>query len=270
MIFKKFYFPAQHFWTVWFSEIMIHYTRKNNYRISSNDKILDVGCGLGYNCFSLREFDPEKIYGFDISKETIALLNEFPSEIKFDTIDICTDNIDPYKGSFTLITSSDVYEHVDQPQIMIDRIYTLLSDGGCACITFPNFDNHGHNQFYDINVMYTQLKQAGFKDYNVELVKAPGLLYKVFMKFYQLMQDLTDKMMKIDRNKDTRMPESDEFHEMYAYKKIQKIKDKTVLLRFININYYLIKKLARVFGIYKASKDFSNIRDTRLVVFMKK
>ena len=43
-----------------------------NYRLDSNSKILDIGCGKGYLLFEIKKIIPDiKIYGLDISKYAI-------------------------------------------------------------------------------------------------------------------------------------------------------------------------------------------------------
>jgi len=262
---KKYYYPPVNFWSVWFSEIVIRTLKKNSYAVNEKDTILDVGCGLGNHCFSMLEYNPGSVTGFDISSETIDLLRLFSDKVNFRKVDICIDDISEYKSAFSVVFSCDVYEHVADPQVMLDHLYYVLKDNGVVSITFPNFDNHGHNQIRNINELAEKLKAAGFKKYRIDIIKDRTMIYKFYTGIYTILQDLSDKIYGIERNKVNRMPESDEFHEMYAYKKINKIKDKKVLIFIINFVYNILKKFARLSSVYVTEKNLENIKDKRIV-----
>lgn len=266
----RYYYPPVNFWSVWFSEMMLYFLKINNVDVRNSSEVLDVGCGLGNHCFSLLDYNPAGVTGFDISQETIQLLNEFHSSVVFRKIDICVDDITEYKNKFDIVFSGDVYEHVIDPNIMLQNIAYILKDDGCICITFPNEGNHGHNQIKDISVLKKQLFDAGFSNENMEVIEGPSGLYRIFTSFYMLLQKLSDKVFKIQRDDADRRPESDEFHEFYAYKKIQKIKDKKLLVNCINFMYSVMKKIARVSKPYAGHKDYRNIRDKRFILFARK
>lgn len=206
MIFEEFYYPPVNFWSVWFSEIVIRYLKNNNCRISKDDTVLDIGCGLGNHCFSLLAFSTKEIRGFDISKETINLLKTFTDKIEFQHFDICKDDISKLKNIFSIVFSCDVYEHVSNPQLMINNIFAILSDGGVASITFPNVESHGHNQINRISEFENRLESAGFKEYKVEIIEDRTLIYKVFTGIYEILQNMSDKIFGIKRNAN-RMPD---------------------------------------------------------------
>jgi len=262
---KKYYYPPVNFWSVWFSEIVIRSLKKNGYKVNESDTVLDVGCGLGNHCFSMLAYDPKSVTGFDISKETIELLRTFSDKIDFRKVDICLDDITQYRSKFSVVFSCDVYEHVDDPQVMLNNLFYVLKDNGVVSVTFPNFDNHGHNQIKNINELSDKLNLAGFKDHKIDVIKDRTLIYKLYTGFYIILQNLSDKMYGIERNKINRMPESDEFHEMYAYKKINKIKNKRILIFIINFAYNVLKKLGRLTAVYVTERNPESIRDKRIV-----
>lgn len=266
----NYYYPPVNFWSVWFSESMLYYGRHFYGNIPPSGSFADIGCGLGNHCFSLLEYSPKETFGFDISKQTIALLNEFGQPVQFCAVDICVDNIESYKSRFDIIYSGDVYEHVNDPNVMLTNIYSMLKPGGYACITFPNEENHGHNQIYDIDLLNKQITDAGFNEYNIEVIVGPSGLYKVFTTIYIILQKLSDKVFRIKRGDDDRRPESDEFHEFYAFKKIQKIKDKKLLVKLINFSYTIMKKIARMTKPYKGHKDYKNIKNKRFILAARK
>lgn len=265
----SYYYPPVNFWSVWFSEIVLKNLKANNVKISATDSILDIGCGLGNHCFSLLEFSPREIHGFDISFEIIELLQTFSNEIHFKNVDICKDDISNYRNKFDIIFSCDVYEHVEDPQVMLNNIYTILKDGGSVSITFPNFDHHGHNQLYNLDDLSAKIHNAGFRKHKIEIIDDRSLIYKLFTRFYVLLQDISDKIYGIKRN-NNRMPDSDEFHEMYAYTKINKIKDKRLLVKSINFLYAIMKKIGRLSSVYLTTDNKSVLRDKRIVFWAQK
>lgn len=83
MLLDKYYYPPVNFHSVWFSEMVLRFLSSNGKKVDINDSILDIGCGLGNHCFSLLDYSPKELYGFDISKETIDLLNTFGKRVVF-------------------------------------------------------------------------------------------------------------------------------------------------------------------------------------------
>ena len=235
-------------------------------KIEKGYSFLDVGCGLGNHCFALLDYSPKEVYGFDISNETIELLKSFSDEIQFRKIDICEDDITEFKDRFDMAFSCDVYEHVNVPQVMLNNLYYILKKGGGVSVTFPNFDDHGHNQFYDINDFRKMIEKAGFRDIQIDIVRDRSFIYKVFTFIYMRLQDLSDIIFGIKRNPN-RMPDSDEFHEMYAYKKINKIKNRKVLVKSINFVYNILKKVGRLSGVYSTEENNSDVKNKRIVFF---
>ncbi len=268
---NKYYFPPVHFWTLWFSEAMRYFAAKNGFKVNKNTKAIDIGCGLGYHCFTLSNLGLIDVIGVDISKETMDLLNEFRQKPRFFKLNICTDDISQFLNYFNIIFSSDVYEHVDDPQVMIDNIFKMLAANGAACITFPNWDNHGQNQFSDKNQLLERFQKAGFREINIDVIDNYSLIYRFFMKFYILAQKISDILFSIKRKqvKGTTMPESDEFHGMYAFQKIQKLKKHKLICSVINVEYSLLKIFLRISPPFISSNS-NQVTNKRIIVFAKR
>jgi SAM-dependent methyltransferase len=98
-------------------------------------KILEIGSGLGYLTYSLRNehFD---VCGLDISQEAVNQANE-----NFGNYYICQDLFDYAKRnteSFDIVILSEVIEHIDNPISFIDTILKLLKPNGRVILTTPN------------------------------------------------------------------------------------------------------------------------------------
>lgn len=271
-ILERYYYPPVHFFTLWFSEAMIYNLKDNGFDIPTGSSVLDVGCGLGYHCQNMLKFGVKESIGIDISEETIEMLNSFKTRPIFKKLDICKDNIGKYIGKFDIIFSSDVYEHVDDPVLMLQNLYKLLKKGGVLSITFPNWQHHGQNQFERLEEFETKLLSAGFSRVKIEPIEDYGHLYKIFMKLYSVAQLLSDRILSIKRVdfQGSGMPESDEFHEMYAYKKIEKLKKYKWLCISLNLTYRIIANLINVLPPYKIKAGQIEVLGKRIMVFAEK
>jgi len=251
---------------------MIYNLKDNGYSIAKGSSVLDVGCGLGYHCQNMLKFGVKESMGVDISKETIELLNSFKTKPVFKKLDICKDDISKYIEKFDIIFSSDVYEHVDDPDLMLQNLHKLLKKGGVISITFPNWLHHGQNQFRNVEEFKAKLIVAGFSGVNIKPIEDYGTLYKIFMKLYSLAQLLSDKVFSIRRVEfqGSGMPESDEFHEMYAYKKIEKLKKYKMLCITLNLSYRIIANVINVFPPYIAKAGQNEVLGKRIMVFAEK
>jgi hypothetical protein len=59
-------------------------------------------------------------------------------------------------------------------------------------------------------------------------------MYRFFTRIYRTLQDISDSYIGVKRG-NKRIPDSDQCHEMYAYKKIQMLKDRKYLILLINV-----------------------------------
>ena len=98
-------------------------------------KILEVGCGNGYLSYSLN-FLGHSVIGIDISKEAIKLATS-----QFGNYFVASDLKD-YKTDvkFDLIISTEVIEHIQNPNKFISHCVNLLKDTGKILLTTPNKD----------------------------------------------------------------------------------------------------------------------------------
>lgn len=95
-----------------------------------NDKILDVGVGMGR---LLEEFTNLKRYGMDISKGYLELASKRGIECCFSLIEDM-----PYQdNSFDIITCTDVLEHVLDVNLAIKNITRVLKPGGIFILRVP-------------------------------------------------------------------------------------------------------------------------------------
>lgn len=99
-------------------------------------RILDYGCGAAGCTELLKEMFPSaEIHGIDISSEAIKTARERFPDYHFSVFD---GSNAPYpEGSFDLIFSSHVLEHVRDLDQSVSDMVRLLRPGGVLCVTLP-------------------------------------------------------------------------------------------------------------------------------------
>lgn len=103
---------------------------------SSCRKILDYGCGAGGCTALLKEcFPGAVVHGVDISTEAIKTAQTRFPDCSFSSFDgACADYPD---GSFDVVFSSHVLEHVLNLEKSVFDLSRLARKGGYVCITLP-------------------------------------------------------------------------------------------------------------------------------------
>jgi 2-polyprenyl-3-methyl-5-hydroxy-6-metoxy-1,4-benzoquinol methylase len=156
-------------------------------RFSTENKILDVGCGYG---FFLEEMSRRgyKIAGVEISKErrelaeTVTDCNIF--DINFE------DGVDSSIYKFDAVTLFHVLEHAVDPIEFCRNVKNVIKENGCLVIEVPNVNElmletcQSYNKFYWIRAhlnyfskktLSTVLKKAGFSNIEILFVQRYGV-----------------------------------------------------------------------------------------------
>jgi ubiquinone/menaquinone biosynthesis C-methylase UbiE len=103
--------------------------------LQPNDKILEIGCGIGSIVFklSMREYN---ITGVDISREAIAHGLKKYGNIK---LQVQAAEALPYeKESFDVVLSFDLFEHIAQVDKHVSEVSRVLRTGGYYLFQTPN------------------------------------------------------------------------------------------------------------------------------------
>src|SRR3989344_7208057 len=126
----------EHWWYAGMRHIFITTIRsyiKNNEKI----KILDVGCGTGYNIKIMRKFG--EVYGIDYSKEAI----KFCKLNKVKNVKIASAEKIPFKdNTFDLVTSFEVLYHkgIKDDNKALQEIKRVCKKNGIIVIRLPAFN----------------------------------------------------------------------------------------------------------------------------------
>jgi SAM-dependent methyltransferase len=99
-------------------------------------KILDVGCGTGFNLAYLRANEYTDVVGLDFSTEALGFCQ--PRQL---THLICADGLNPplRHESFDLIMALDLIEHLEDDVLALRELARLLKPGGSLIIFTPAF-----------------------------------------------------------------------------------------------------------------------------------
>jgi 2-polyprenyl-6-hydroxyphenyl methylase/3-demethylubiquinone-9 3-methyltransferase len=154
-----------------------------------SNRLFEVGCGNGSvaNLIKNKGWD---IYGIDPSVEGISYANKYYPKLKLYLNSVYDDLADLY-GTFTIVISLEVIEHLYSPKKYISTVYSLLDSGGYVILSTPfhgywknlalaitnKFDDHftailehGHIKFWSVKTITKLLEDAGFIDIKIKLV----------------------------------------------------------------------------------------------------
>jgi SAM-dependent methyltransferase len=102
-------------------------------------RILEFGCGSGLNCdFLLRRHNPRAVVGFDVSKDSVELAQRQYDGLTVKCDDACDPSLDLDSGTWDLVVSFEVLEHVPDMNNFVRNIRRHLASDGIAFISTPN------------------------------------------------------------------------------------------------------------------------------------
>lgn len=103
--------------------------------ISSGDKVLDVGCGIGE--FASYLPPGAEFLGFELSSTSVEIAQSLGRNV--EKIDI---NLAPQYllNNFDCVTCFQVLEHVEDIQVFFESLVSLCKPGGLIVIAVPNND----------------------------------------------------------------------------------------------------------------------------------
>ena len=102
-------------------------------------RVLDWGCGSGFNCQWLRESaGAREILGFDLCDDAVSLARRSFPELRFEVGDACDPALDLNAGCWDRILSCEVLEHVPDMEGFLANLRRHLAPGGIAFVSTPN------------------------------------------------------------------------------------------------------------------------------------
>ena len=127
-----------------------------------DQRILEVGCGLGGKTAFYAEHDPRLLVGIDISEKRAKVARAFLSTRPFSMkaqIVIADASQLPFRGqAFDLIISTDTWEHLRAPDLALRDCVRVARPGGLVAITaVPYFSPWGAHAWYWLPLPWIQL-----------------------------------------------------------------------------------------------------------------
>jgi 2-polyprenyl-3-methyl-5-hydroxy-6-metoxy-1,4-benzoquinol methylase len=98
--------------------------------------ILEVGCGAGVFCASLRREDRE-IWGVEMNPEAAQIATEVCTYVLVGDFNEIYEQLP--KNHFDCVIFNDVLEHIYEPWDTIRLVKSLLNDNGVLVSSIPNF-----------------------------------------------------------------------------------------------------------------------------------
>jgi len=135
--------------------------------LNKTDKILEVGCGMGYLTYSLYK-EGFNIKGCDISEVAIEKAKQTYSSIEKDRYfvgDIFEMSLNNNEFYDTIILT-EVIEHIFEPLVFIKALLKLLKPNGHIIITTPNKSSYNKNIIWTSDlppIHYSFLSENSFK-----------------------------------------------------------------------------------------------------------
>lgn len=123
------------------------------------DSVLDIGCGEGLHSDIFLDRG-KKVTAIDYGKSFYFENNKN----KINTI-VADFNTHPFTEEFDCIWCSHVLEHQRNPGAFLDKIFSLLKEGGVLAITVPPYKPQivgGHVSFWNIGLLLYNLILSGF------------------------------------------------------------------------------------------------------------
>ena len=170
--------------------------------ITSTDRVLDAGCGVGGSAFYIHESTGAKVTGISLSEKQIALANDVSSrkgladQVDFHVMDY---NTTPFESaSFDVIWACESICHTTQKTDFMKEAYRLLKKGGrlILCDYFlTHNDQEDPQQWIEkwkatwaithinaLSTFETQLTDSGFQiskkwDYTQSITRSAKRMY---------------------------------------------------------------------------------------------
>jgi|GEM_PF-1718817 len=122
--------------------------------------VLDCGCGIGNGAIILSNDSRLKITGIDMDKEA----TDFASQINlYDNVTFLNESLSQHiendkKNFYDIVICSEAMEHVDDPEVFMEELISLVKPDGLLIMVLPDARFHGIEYNSDHITNWTESK----------------------------------------------------------------------------------------------------------------
>lgn len=162
----------------------------------NNAKVLDLGCGTGLTLAIVSQNFPNSI-GCEISEMEIKATKEILKQVKVNIPVVKYDGKKlPFKdNSFDIVTSIEVIEHVEKPELMLKEINRVLRKKGILHITTANklwpIEPH-------YKLLFLSYLPAFLADYYVRLTRRGEIYHDIKLPTYNQFYKMVSRYFKVE------------------------------------------------------------------------
>ena len=154
----------KHWWFKARREIISNELKKLN--LNNNLKVLEIGCGLGGNISTLKQFG--EVYAIEMDEFAVSYAKEQTPHVRQGSLP----HDFPFQEKFDLICMFDVLEHIEEDDETLSFIKNQLEEDGILFITVPAYQwlYGSHDKLLHHKRRYTQsalIKKIEDKKYQV-------------------------------------------------------------------------------------------------------
>lgn len=140
--------------------------------IPAGEEVLDVGCGNGIISRATGAIG-YKVTGIDSSEQSIFTAQSSNTHPNVKYIVVAAGELAPEPGKFAAIICSEVLEHLNDPEALLDVLKISLKDNGLLLVTVPN-GKGPRERFVTKPVQYLQKKNNFLWKWMVAVKKMLG------------------------------------------------------------------------------------------------
>lgn len=91
-------------------------------------KILDIGCGMGQHLKQYSDMGASTVLGIDISEKMLNYAREHNNAENITYVQMALENLNEIQTEFDLVTSSLVFDYVEDLDELMKNVYELLAE----------------------------------------------------------------------------------------------------------------------------------------------
>ena len=124
------------------------------------NKIVDFGCGMGYQSISMAQNGAKYVLGVDINKKALSKAQDLAEKVGVnENIEFAEGINTEHKDSFDIVISQNSMEHFGKPEKIILKMKSALKPDGVIFITFapPWYAPYGSHMHFFTTVPWVHI-----------------------------------------------------------------------------------------------------------------